>query len=101
MGSQRSAAGIVHGVSEVAAAGVLGGMGLFNFIGTTASGWLSDRVASRRLLFWYYGLRGISLILLPYAIDYSVVGLSIFAVFYGLDWIATVPPSVRRTANPF
>jgi len=92
---------IDHGISEVAAAGVLAGMGLFNFIGTTASGWLSDRVDSRRLLFWYYGLRGISLVLLPYAFDYSVMGLSIFAVFYGLDWIATVPPTVRLTANAF
>ncbi len=101
IGTHLIAACIDHGISEVAAAGVLGGMGLFNFIGTTASGWLSDRVDSRRLLFWYYGLRGISLILLPYAFDYSVVGLSIFAVFYGLDWIATVPPTVRLTASAF
>jgi MFS family permease len=90
-----------HGMSEVAAAGLLGGMGVFNFIGTTASGWLSDRLDNRRLLFWYYGLRGLSLILLPYAFDYSVMGLSVFAIFYGLDWIATVPPTVRLTANAF
>jgi MFS family permease len=90
-----------HGIPEVAAAGLLGGMGIFNFIGTTASGWLSDRLDNRRLLFWYYGLRGFSLILLPYAFDYSVIGLSVFAIFYGLDWIATVPPTVRLTANAF
>jgi predicted MFS family arabinose efflux permease len=76
-------------------------MGVFNFIGTTASGWLSDRVDNRQLLFWYYGLRGVSLIFLPYAFDYSVMGLSVFAVFYGLDWIATVPPTVRLATNAF
>jgi MFS family permease len=90
-----------HGVPELAAAGLLAGMGVFNFIGTTASGWLSDRVDNRRLLFWYYGLRGVSLLFLPYAFDYSVMGLSIFAIFYGLDWIATVPPTVRLAANAF
>ena len=92
---------IDHGIPEVRAAGLLAVMGIFDLIGTTASGWLSDRFDSRYLLFWYYGLRGLSLIYLPYAFDLSFYGLPVFAVFYGLDWIATVPPTVRLTANVF
>jgi sugar phosphate permease len=90
-----------HGIPEATAAGVLAFMGIFNFIGTTASGWLSDRVDSRYLLFWYYALRGVSLLFLPYAFGLSFWGLSLFGVFYGLDWIATVPPTVRLSANAF
>jgi MFS family permease len=90
-----------HGIPEVRAAGLLAMMGIFDFIGTTLSGWLSDRWSNRWLLFWYYGLRGVSLIYLPYALDVSFFGLSLFAVFYGLDWIATVPPTVRLTSNAF
>jgi sugar phosphate permease len=92
---------IDHGIPEVRAAGLLAVMGIFDLVGTTASGWLSDRFDSRYLLFWYYGLRGLSLIYLPYAFDLSFYGLPVFAVFYGLDWIATVPPTVRLTANAF
>ena len=69
--------------------------GVFAFIGGTASGWLSDRLDNRYLLFWYYGLRGLSLIYLPFAFDSSFYGLSLFSVFYGLDWIATGPPTAR------
>jgi len=76
-------------------------MGVFNIVGTTASGWLTDRVDSRYLLFWYYALRGVSLLFLPYAFDLSFWGLTLFGVFYGLDWIATVPPTVRLAANAF
>jgi predicted MFS family arabinose efflux permease len=90
-----------HGIPEATAAGMLAFMGIFNFIGTTASGWLSDRVDSRYLLFWYYGLRGLSLLFLPYALNMSLWGLSLFGVFYGLDWIATVPPTVRLAAGAF
>jgi sugar phosphate permease len=90
-----------HGIPELHAAGLLAAMGVFDLIGTTASGWLSDRVDSRWLLFAYYGLRGISLMLLPIALDASFVGLSFFAVFYGLDWIATVPPTVRLATQAF
>ncbi|MFO1057308.1 MAG: MFS transporter [Dongiaceae bacterium] len=90
-----------HGIPEVRAAGLLAAMGLLDLVGTTASGWLSDRFDNRYLLFWYYGLRGLSLIYLPYALDLSFYGLSIFVVFYGLDWIATVPPTVRLAANAF
>ncbi len=90
-----------HGIPEVRAAGLLAMMGVFDLIGTTLSGWLSDRWDNRYLLFWYYGLRGISLIYLPYAMDKSFYGLPLFAVFYGLDWIATVPPTVRLIMEHF
>jgi sugar phosphate permease len=101
IGTHLIAACFDHGIPEVHAAGLLAMMGVFDFIGTTLSGWLSDRWSNRWLLFWYYGLRGISLIFLPYALDASFLGLSLFAVFYGLDWIATVPPTVRLTTNAF
>jgi sugar phosphate permease len=90
-----------HGIPEGTAAGLLAAMGVCNVIGTTASGWLSDRFDSRRLLFWYYALRGVSLLFLPYAFDFSLWGLSLFGLFYGLDWIATVPPTVRLCANVY
>ena len=73
------------GIPQVQAASLLAAMGIFDFFGTIISGWLSDRYDNRYLLFWYYGLRG----------------LSLFAMFYGLDWIATVPPTVRLTAQRF
>jgi sugar phosphate permease len=91
---------IDHGIPEVKAAGLLAVMGIFDFFGTVASGWLSDRWDNRYLLSWYYGLRGLSLIFLPFSFG-SMHGLSIFAVFYGLDWIATVPPTVRLTTQIF
>jgi sugar phosphate permease len=89
-----------HGIPEVEGAGLLAAMGIFDLVGTTVSGWLSDRFDNRWLLFWYYGLRGLSLLYLPYS-GFSLYGLSIFAVFYGLDWIATVPPTVRLTTDLF
>ncbi len=89
-----------HGMSETRAAGLLALMGLFDLVGTTASGWLTDRYDPRKLLFVYYGLRGISLVILPFT-DFSMVSLGMFAVFYGLDWIATVPPTVRLTTEAF
>jgi predicted MFS family arabinose efflux permease len=73
---------------------------VFDFFGTIVSGWLSDRYDNRYLLFWYYGLRGLSLLFLPFS-GFSFYGLSLFAMFYGLDWIATVPPTVRLTAQRF
>ncbi|GAB2877092.1 MFS transporter [Paraburkholderia jirisanensis] len=84
-----------YGMSEVQGASLLAAMGIFDLFGTTLSGWLSDRFNARVLLFWYYGLRGLSLIYLPHAFGIDFFGLPIFAVFYGLDWIATVPPTVR------
>jgi predicted MFS family arabinose efflux permease len=89
-----------HGIPEVRAAGLLATMGLFDLAGTTMSGWLSDRWDSRKLLFAYYGLRGLSLIFLPRALTANS-GLLVFAVFYGLDWIATVPPTVRLANEAF
>jgi sugar phosphate permease len=93
-----------HGIPEVQAAGLLAVMGVFDFFGTTFSGWLTDRWSSRGLLCWYYSLRGLSLLFLPRALaghQGSSMGLLGFAVFYGLDWIATVPPTVRLTADAF
>jgi sugar phosphate permease len=91
-----------HGIPEVRAAGYLAMMGAFDLIGTTASGWLSDRWSSRNLLFWYYGLRGLSLLFVPYAFGISgILGLPLFTLFYGLDWVATVPPTVRLTVDTF
>jgi len=89
-----------YGIPQVQAASLLAAMGIFDFFGTIISGWLSDRFDNRRLLFWYYGLRGLSLLYLPYS-DFTFYGLSLFAMFYGLDWIATVPPTVRLTAQRF
>lgn len=89
-----------YGLAATTAAGVLAMMGAFDFVGTIGSGWLSDRIDSRKLLFMYYGLRGLSLMALPFT-NFSIVGLSIFAVFYGLDWIATVPPTVRLASGAF
>jgi len=89
-----------YGIPQVQAASLLAAMGVFDFFGTIFSGWLSDRYDNRWLLFWYYGLRGLSLLLLPFT-DFSFYGLSLFAMFYGLDWIATVPPTVRLTAQRF
>jgi sugar phosphate permease len=92
---------IDHGILEVRAAGLLAMMGVFDLVGTTASGWLSDRFNNRLLLFTYYGLRGLSLLYLPYAFDPNSHGLGWFAVFYGLDWIATVPPTLALTTQSF
>ncbi|MCC8935417.1 MFS transporter [Bradyrhizobium ivorense] len=88
------------GIPQVQAASLLAAMGIFDFFGTIISGWLSDRYDNRWLLFWYYGLRGLSLLFLPFS-DFTFYGLSLFAMFYGLDWIATVPPTVRLTAQRF
>jgi MFS family permease len=89
-----------YGIPQVTAASLLAAMGIFDFFGTIASGWLSDRFDNRFLLFWYYGLRGLSLVSLPFT-NFSFYGLSLFAMFYGLDWIATVPPTVRLTTQRF
>jgi sugar phosphate permease len=92
---------IDRGIPEVGAANLLAVIGVFDLVGTTVSGWLTDRFDSRRLLAWYYALRGLSLIFLPIAFNFNFYGLSIYAVFYGLDWVATVPPTVRLAGNVF
>ncbi|KQZ14836.1 MFS transporter [Mesorhizobium sp. Root554] len=88
------------GIGEVQAAGLLSLMGIFDLIGTTLSGWLTDRYDPRKLLGIYYAIRGLSLIYLPYS-GFSALSLIIFAVFYGLDWIATVPPTLRLANEAF
>lgn len=88
------------GLGQVAAASLLATMGVFNFVGTIGSGWLSDRFDSRKLLAWYYGLRGLSLMWLPFS-GFDMFALTIFAVFFGLDFIATVPPTVKLAAQHF
>ena len=84
-----------HGMAETVAAGLLALVGLFDVIGTLFSGYLTDRMDPRKLLFFYYGLRGLSLFLLP-SILFSTLQPStlVFIIFYGLDWVATVPPTL-------
>lgn len=89
-----------HGIPEVAAASLLASMAIFNLIGTTGSGWLTDRYDPRMLLFIYYALRGVSLLILPHSFS-SFYSLSMVVVFYGLDWFATVPPTVKIATQLF
>jgi len=90
-----------YGIHEVQSAQLLAMMGVFDILGTTISGWLTDRYSSRYLLFGYYTLRGLSLLFLPLTLRSGASSLVIFAVFYGLDWIATVPPTVRLASEAF
>ncbi|MGG5823524.1 MFS transporter [Falsiroseomonas sp. HW251] len=83
-----------YGIATLTAAGLLGVIGAFNMAGTIASGWLSDRYDPRWLLMGYYGFRGVSLVWLPFS-DFSIMELSLFSVLFGLDFIATVPPTVK------
>ena len=84
-----------HGMGQVVAASLLALVGIFDVIGTLLSGWLTDKYDPRKLLFFYYGFRGLSLFLLP-SILFSSVHPStlVFVIFYGLDWVATVPPTI-------
>ena len=93
-----------HGMAQVTAASLLALIGVFDVVGTITSGYLTDRNDPRKLLFFYYLLRGLSLFLLP-SILFSKVEAStlVFVIFYGLDWIATVPPTVmlcRQVLGP-
>jgi len=88
-----------HGFTPVAASEALAVMGVFNFVGTIASGWLTDRWDQRRLLLIYYGFRGMSLLYLPFIHD--TVSIGGFAILFGLDYIATVPPTVALVADRF
>ncbi|MGV9381675.1 MFS transporter [Nonomuraea sp. NPDC003707] len=84
-----------HGMAEPVAAGLLAVIGIFDIAGTIASGWLSDRVDPKVLLGVYYALRGLSLMVLPSLFAATTEpSMLIFIVFYGLDWVATVPPTV-------
>jgi sugar phosphate permease len=90
-----------YGIPQMRSAQLLALMGIFDIVGTTASGWLTDRYSSRHLLFGYYTLRGLSLLYLPLTLQHGADGLGLFAMFYGLDWVATVPPTVRLTGEAF
>jgi predicted MFS family arabinose efflux permease len=93
-------AAVDHHMTAVAGASLLALIGVFDIVGTTVSGWLTDRADPRRLLAWYYALRGLSVIALPFAFG-STAALVAFAVFFGLDFVATVPPTVALTADRF
>lgn len=91
-----------HGMPATTAAGLLALVGIFDFIGTIGSGWLTDRVDSRILLVIYYGFRGLALFTVPFVLGPTVEPpLMFFVVFYGLDWIATVPPTIALTRKYF
>lgn len=91
-----------HGMPANTAAGLLATVGIFDFVGTIASGWLTDRVDSRILLVFYYSLRGLALFTVPFVLGPTVQPpLFFFIIFYGLDWIATVPPTVQLCREYF
>jgi MFS family permease len=89
-----------RGIPEFTGASILATLGAFSLVGAAASGWLCDRFNPRILLFWYYSLRGASLVVLPFS-SFDVVSLSIFSVFYGLDWVATGPATFALTNELF
>lgn len=101
IGTHLIPAAVEHGIPEVTAAGLLALIGVFDLVGTLCSGWLTDRYDPRVLLAWYYALRGLSLLALPAVLESQGAGLLAFVVFYGLDWVATVPPTVALTADTF
>lgn len=101
IGTHLIPASMDHGMPEVAAASLLAVIGVFDVVGTLASGYLTDRFDSRWLLFFYYGLRGLSLLLLPFVFGSAQFALILFIVFYGLDWVATVPPTVQLARKAF
>jgi predicted MFS family arabinose efflux permease len=87
---------------ETTAAGLLALVGLFDLVGTIASGWLTDKVDPRFLLAGYYGLRGLSLLFVPALLGPDIQpSLFLFIVFYGLDWVATVPPTIALCRRHF
>jgi predicted MFS family arabinose efflux permease len=99
LGQHFIANAVDHGFTAVSASGALALMGAFNFVGTLASGWLTDRVDPRKLLLVYYAFRGVSLLFLPAVTDaFGMVG---WAIVFGLDYIATVPPTVALVADTY
>jgi sugar phosphate permease len=89
------------GMDEVSAASLLAAIGIFDLVGVVAAGYLTDRFDPRWLLFAFYGLRGLSLFALPFALAHPELGLAPFVVVFGLDFVATVPPTVALTAHTF
>ena len=103
IGTHLIAACADHGFTQVQGASLLAAIGIFDIVGTITSGWLTDRYDPRWLLFWYYALRGISLLGLNAALSSAGLGLAAFVIFDGLDWVATVPPTIalcRKMAGP-
>jgi predicted MFS family arabinose efflux permease len=90
-----------HGIPAGQAASLMAAMGVLDIAGTTGSGWLTDRYDARKLLLGYYAGRGISLLILPMALASQGFALTAFTAFYGLDWIATVPPTVALVTQRF
>jgi sugar phosphate permease len=101
IGTHFVAAAADQRITETSAATLLATIGVFDVVGTLASGWLTDRVDPRRLLLAYYGLRGLSLLVLHHVLGARGLGLIGFMVFYGLDWVATVPPTVALVSATF
>jgi MFS family permease len=101
VGTHFIAAAVDSNLTETSAAGLLALVGVFDVVGTVASGWLTDRVDPRRLLLVYYALRGLALIVLHHVLGTQGLGLGGFMVFYGLDWVATVPPTVALCSELF
>lgn len=101
IGQHFQAHAIDRGIGEYRAATAVAIMGGLNFVGVLASGVLTDKYDPRRLLLIYYTFRGISLFFLPMLTDFGLTGLTIFAILYGLDWIATVPPTMTLCAQLF
>lgn len=101
IGTHLIPAGVDHGMSEIAAARMLALIGVFDIVGTIMSGWFTDRYDPRKLLFIYYGLRGVALFILPWALGSAHFAMLLFVVVYGLDWVATVPPTVTLASKEF
>lgn len=101
IGTHFIAASVDHGIPQTSGATLLAVIGTFNVAGALASGWLTDRYDPRKLLMMYYALRGLSLLFLHDALTQGYVALWVFVVFYGLDWIATVPPTVALVNEMF
>jgi MFS family permease len=89
-----------NGMAELLAASLLASLGIFSLIGSTISGWLTDRYNPRVILFYVYGLRGLALLVVPFT-PFDPVSLTIFAIIYGLDWIATGPPTFALVNETF
>lgn len=89
-----------YGITPMHGASILAVIGMFSLVGSAASGWLCDRYNPRVLLFWYYGLRGLSLVLVPFS-GFDPISLAVFSVFYGLDWVATGPATFALTNDVF
>ncbi len=89
-----------NGIPQLAASSMLASLGLFSMIGSASSGWITDRVNPRFVLFTVYTLRGLSLVVLPFS-DFSSTSMLIFAVFYGLDWSASGPPTYALSNELF